>query len=252
MKNFFSAVRMNMWPIMGILSAGLLFASCMKSDDDNTNPPVAGLMAFNLAPDASSVGFAISGNNLTPNPLGFNNYTGTYLAIYPGSRSVETYSYSGAELAISQYDFEASKYYSLFLVGTDTSYEQVIVNDNLDSLSGAGKAFVRYINAIPDASVPTVTMSVNGTTAVNDNAAFKSVSGFVAIDPGTVTIHVTNGGNINASRTITLEQQKIYTVLLIGKPGASGDSALQVKYIQNGAIGDTAGRAGKAAAGPMN
>ena len=253
MKKVFSLVRRYALAGTGMLLAGFLLTSCLKDNDDTPNPPAAGLMAFNLSPDASAVGFSISGNDLTANPLGFNSYTGTYLAIFPGTRSVESYSFnSGNTLATASHDFGAERYYSVFLVGTDTSFANIVVEDKLDSLSGAGKAFVRYINAIPDASDPAVTITINGSNVVNDNASFQSVSEFVTVDPGSATVTVTNGGTINANRTIELEAQKIYTILLIGEPGTTGDTAVQVKYIQNGAVDDTANRTSAAANRSLN
>jgi len=238
MKKIFSPVRAGAWAMTSILAAGLLFASCKKSSNDNNNMPVSGLMAFNLSPDVSLGGFALSGNNLTASPLAFNNFTGSYLGIYPGSRSVEPYNFNtGATLTSVDFTFEPSKFYSVFLVGADSTYKNVIVNDNVDSLSTTtNQAFARYINAIPDASNPTVTIAVNGSNVVNDNAAFASVSEFTPVDAGSVTIHVTNGGTIEASRTITLEQRKVYTILLSGKPGGTGDNAVQIKYIVNGTV----------------
>jgi hypothetical protein len=231
----------------------LLFSACNKSGNENDNTPVSGLMAFNLAPDLSLAGFAISGNNLTPSPLAFNNYTGVYLRIYPGSRSLESYNFSsGAALATTTYNFEASKYYSVFLAGTDSGYQNIIVNDNIDSLTPSTQAFARYVNAIPDASAPTVTITSNGSNVVNDNASFTSVSEFTAINPGPVTINVSNGGTINANRTITLEQGKVYTLLLSGRPGGTGDNAVQIKYIQNGTVDASADKVSSSSARSIN
>ena len=149
--------------------------------------------------------------------------------------------------ATARQNFETSKYYSVFLVGTDANLENLIVKDNIDSLSVNGKAYVRYINAIPDASSSHVIIASGGSNAVNENASFKAVSEFVQIDPGQVSVSVNNGGTINASRTITLEKNVVYTVLLIGTPGGTGDKAVQVKYIANGVIESDAARMGKAA-----
>jgi hypothetical protein len=243
MKTIFSLVRIQAWAITAVVMAGLLFTGCKKTDTVDTDTNVAALMAFNLAADGPVIGFSLSGNNLTQSPLAFNGYTGTYKLIYPGGRSLEAYSFnSGNTLSsTSSFMFEPQKYYSAFLVGTAGNYENVIVNDKLDSLSGTGKAFIRYINAIPGASSPAVTISSNGSNIVNDNAAFRTVSEFVAIDPGSVTVHVTNGSTIEASRSITLEQQGIYTVLLSGTPGAVGDTAVQIRYIQNGKVNEATG-----------
>ncbi len=234
---------------MLIVAAGLLLTSCLKDKDatDNTNS-LAGLMALNLAPGQSSVGFSISTNNLTQFPLGYNEYTGIYLSIFPGTRSVESYSFhSGNQLASASQNFETSKYYSVFLVGTESNLENLIVKDSIDNLASNGKAYVRYIHAIPDASSSQVTVASIGTNAVNESASFKSVSQFVAVDPGQVSISVNNGGTINANRTITLEQNVVYTILLIGKPGGNGNDAVQIRYIANGMIESDAARMGKAA-----
>jgi hypothetical protein len=74
---------------------------------------------------------------------------------------------------------------------------------------------------------------------INTPAGFSSVSDFVAADPGQVAVSVKNGSNIDASRTISLEQGKVYTVLLAGIPGATDTTkAVQIKYILNGSLTD--------------
>ncbi len=213
------------------------FSSCLKNDD-NTQTPVAGLMAFNLAPDASAIGFSLSGNNLTSTPLAYTNYTGGYVGIYTGSRSITAFDAStGDALASSDYTFDRDKYYSLFLVG-DTAYQNVVVKDNIDTLPGtAGVAYVRYINAITGNLTPAVKISQNGNNVVNDNAAFGSVSDFTALAPGQITINVSSGDTLEADRSITIEERKVYTALLIGKPGVSDTAqSVKIKYIENGTL----------------
>lgn len=77
-----------------------LFSSCKKTPDTGSQLPVAGLMAFNLVPDQASVGFTVSGQNLTNSPLLYTNYTGDYLRIYAGNRDIASFDFnSGATLA---------------------------------------------------------------------------------------------------------------------------------------------------------
>ncbi len=253
MKKIFSSARLFVLAGIGILASGILLTSCLKDNDytDNNNTDIsAGLMAFNLAPGQSAAGFRIGGNTLTQFPLGYNNYTAVYLPIYPGARTVDAFSYnSGNTVATAAGNFQTGKFYSVFLVGTDSTLENVIVRDNFDSLASSGKAYIRYINAIADASSPSVTIASGGTNVVNVNAPFKSVSDFVAIDAGAAGITVNNGGTINANRTITIEAGKVYTVLLIGKAGGTGDSAVQVKFIANGQVEENAGRMSNNASG---
>ncbi len=240
MKTFLSSIRITLVQVICIVTVAVLLAACSKFNDDaanNNNTPVANLMAFNLATDQPSVGIALSGSNLTNNPLGYINYTGTYQRIYIGNRAVESYNNnSDSTIATTNFNFEANKYYSLFVAGANGNYTNIATRDNFDSLStSTGKAYVRYINAIPDSTKPTVSISANGNDIFNTPAAFSSVSDFAATDPGQVNIAIKNNSNIDASRIITLEKGKVYTVLLTGMPGAADTTkAVQIKYILNG------------------
>ncbi|HKO82591.1 MAG TPA: DUF4397 domain-containing protein [Chitinophagaceae bacterium] len=241
MKNFFSSIRMRLVPVSCVVLVIVLLAACSKfdNDDNNNNSSAAGLMSFNLAPDQSAVGVALSGSNLTNAPLGYTNYSGTYQPIYPGNRAVESYNYnSDSSIATLNYNFETNKYYSLFVAGANGVYTNIVTRDNFDSLSsGSGKTYVRYINAIPDSTKPTVSITANGNDVINAPAGFSVVSDFVAADPGQVTITVKNGSTIDANRTISLEQGKVYTVLLTGLPEATDTTkAVQIKYILNGSL----------------
>lgn len=240
MKSFFSSIRMALIPVTGLLAIAVLFSACSKFDnDDNSRTPVAGLMSFNLAPDQVAVGIALGGNNLTNSPLAYTNYSGTYQLVFPGNREVESYDYvKDSTITKVEYSFTADKYYSLFVVGANGIYKNVITNDNFDSLSSTtGKAFVRYINAIPDSTTPAVTFAVNGSNVISDNASFGGVSEFKEIATGNVEVKVSNNTTINANRTIALEQGKVYTILLTGLPGqADATKAVQIKYITNGSV----------------
>lgn len=253
MKSFFISVRKKVMILIFPMIAGLILVSCLKDNDLNDDNPVAGLMAFNLAPDAPFVGFTVSGGNLTASPLAYNSYTGVYRAVYPGAATVEAYNFnSGVSLAASGYTFEDSSYNSVFLVGTSGAYQNVVVKDELTQLTSSDQAYIRYINAIPDSSNPSVTVSVNGSVVINENAAFKNVSSFTAIDPGEVRIAVSNGSTIDTERIVTLEEKKVYTILLIGKPGDTGETAVQIKYILNGTTDESVNRSNSSSGRPVN
>ena len=228
---FFTAIA-----ICAIGSMGF-FSACKKSNvDNNNNVQAAGLMAFNLAPD-KAVAFTIGGNVLAGAPLAFNSFTGTYLPIYPGTRTVESFDYANStSLATATDSFAVDKYYSVFVVGANGAYHNVIVNDNFDALSGtSGKAYVRYINAINGSSNASVT--ITGSDANNSSIAFGNVSDFVAVTPGSTAITVTDGASVNVNRTITTEARKVYTVLLTS--GATSSDSAQIKFITNGTLDGT-------------
>lgn len=220
--------------------------SCKK--DNNTNQgmqPVAGLMAFNLSPDKQNIGFSIDGNNLTNAAIFYPNYTGNYLNIYPGQRSVAAYDYynPATPLATAQTNFVAGKLYSSFLVGSANNYKNILVNDQLDSVSAVpGKALVRYINAITDSSgAVTVNLSSGGTIISSSQSPFAFVSGFSPVNAGAFSIAIKNSTGIDSSRTVTLDEKTAYTFLLIGVPHST-TTPVQIKYIINGTLTDSAAR----------
>jgi len=239
MKNFFSSIRLGLIPAGCFLAVTMLLSACSKFDDDNnSDTPVSGIMSFNLAPDKSAVGISIGGNNLTNAPLSYTNYSGNYQLIYAGSRPVESYDYlKDSSISSVDYNFAADRYYSLFVVGVNGNYQNVITNDNFDSLaSTTGKAFIRYINAIPDSTKPAVTITANGSNGINDNASFKAISDFKEVNAGELVVKV-NSTTIDAARTITVQQGNVYTILLVGQPGQTDTTkAVQIKYILNGSV----------------
>lgn len=231
------SLRKLLLAVPSFLLAAALLSSCKKDTNNNTPIPVSALMAFNLSPDKSAVGVALSGNLLTNSPLNYTNYTSGYRNIYPGERSVQSYDYNkDTTLVTASFNFEDQRYYSLFVVGNNGSYKTVIVKDEIDSLSST-HAYVRYINAIPDSNALSVTVSANGSDIVNTVAPFSSVSSFTPVNTGYVSIAIANGGGVFANRTIPVENGKIYTVLLLGVPSATDTTkAVQIKYILNGTI----------------
>lgn len=241
MKRFFSSIRFGLIPISGVLVVAVLLSACTKFDDDDngTETPVSGLMAFNLVPDKAAIGIALNGNNLSNAPLSYTNFTGTYLRVYSGNREIESFDINtDSALAKSNYGFELNKYYSLFVTGANGVYTNIVTHDNFDSLnSSSGKAYIRYINAIPDSTKPTVSITANGINVFNTQATYTSVSDFAAADPGQISVGVKNNATIDASRSFSIEQGKAYTVLLIGVPGATDTTkAVQIKYIENGSL----------------
>lgn len=230
-------VRNNLLLLLGI-AAITVAAGCKKNNDNNPKPAVAGLMAFNLSPDQSVVGISLSGDHLLPLPYG--NYTGGYIRIYPGSRTTESYDVStGNTLAATTYTYETGKYYSLFVMGSDTSYRNVVVNDGLDTLAGVGgQSYLRYVNAITDSSQFTVTVNNGQNDVVHTSSHFADVSDFIKVDQGSVAVSISNGdSSVNATRTISLQQGRIYTILFLGNPsGLNARDSIRIRYIENGTL----------------
>ena len=243
MNKILSCFRKSLLPVVAVAVAGILFSACLKDNDgDNSQIPAAGLMAFNLAPDQQSLVIRLSGNSLTQTPLAYQNFTGVYQNIYTGNRSVSAYDYpESTPLVTSNQSFEQGKYYSLFVVGIDSNYRNVISTDNFDSLSGStGKAYVRYINAVIDSvNTANVTITSGGSSVVNDNALYATVSEFKEVAPGEISIAVKSSNGVDVNRTISVEAKKVYTILLSGVPGETDEnSKVQIKFVTNGTLSD--------------
>ena len=229
-----------MYSVAGILFLVLLLGACKKNDLPNNRTPTSGVMAFNLSTDKDAVGITLSGNNLFNSPLGYTSYTGVYLPVFTGNREVKSFNNNTASvLAISNQIFQDSIYYSIFVVGSNGSYHNIITNDSIKNLLVTpGQAFVRYVNAIPDSTIsPLVTISSNGATIISNNTAFGTVAPFTKVSAGNITIGVNNGDSIAVSRIIAVEQSKAYTILLTGIPNSVDTTkSIKIKFISNGTI----------------
>lgn len=232
--------------LLGVVTAGIMVSSCNKLDDgDDGQAAVSGLMGFNLASDQQAIIMALNGNTISNAPLAYGNYTGTYVAVYSGNRNIRSFnSTSGAELVSTDVILDTNKYYSSFLLGVNNSYSHLIVHDDFEGMSSTtGKAYFRYIQSIPGANPVNVVMSSGGTELLNDQASFGSITDFASADPGTLDITLSNGTNIDTSRSINLEAKKVYTILLMGHPDATNqEKRPQVKFILNGTLPEDGGR----------
>ena len=227
------------YSMAGILLLAVIFGAC-KKDNLSNRTPAAGVMVFNLSTDKDAVGIFLSGNNLFNLPLGYTSFTGNYLPVFTGNREVRSYNNnSNNVLSINNQIFKDSAYYSIFVVGRNGAYRNIIVNDSLNNLLiTPGQAFVRYINAIPDSTIsPLVTISVGGTNVISNRTAYGITTPFTKVNAGNITIGVNNGDSVAVSRTIAVEQSKAYTILLIGTPNAVDTTkAVKIKFITNGTI----------------
>lgn len=223
---------------MGVALLSGFLVSCNKKDAVSTPIPAAGLLVFNLAPDKEAVGFALSGNIINNSPLSYTSFNGFYQNIYTGTRDIEAFSFTDSVFAKSSFTFDNNGQYSIFLTGYNGKYQNITVKDEIDSAATADKAYVRFINAIPDSvNAPKVTITAGGSTITDATAAFNSVTPFTAVAGGDVKIVVSNGTTISAERTMPLVNGKVYTALLVGVPGSTDEfRKVQIRYIENGSL----------------
>ncbi len=226
---------------LAIVLAAALFTSCSKNKDNNRpDIPAAGLMAFNLAPDQRGVVVRLSGSAVTSQPLDYTNYTGYYQQIYAGNRDVQSFNYiAGKAITGTQsYHFEENKSYSVFVIGNDSVYQNVVSIDSIEeSKIAEGKAYIRYINAIADTiNTTTVTASSGGSVLINDNASFATINEFTPVNAGEVAV-VAKSSVVDINRTFSVQAGKAYTILLMGVPGEeSEEKKPHIRYVENGTV----------------
>lgn len=238
----FSFLQHRMAVAVMIVATGVLLSSCLKDKDNNVpDVPAAGLMAFNLASDQQSIDIRLSGSSLLSAPLAFSNYTGLYKRIYTGARDVQSFDFPDpVPLTTLNYDFKKDQYYSVFVVGRDSNYRNIVAIDSVaNDVVTSGSAYIRYINAIADSSSE---LNVRVANTVNEPAAFGRVSDFVAVTPGEIAVAIKNTGSIDVSRPITVQAGRLYTILLLGVPGATDEQKkVQIPFVENGVLSADSG-----------
>jgi len=221
--------------VLGLLGLLVTFTSCSSDDDARIDPDdLAGLMAMNMIVDQEAVGVSLSGSHVGNFP--FRGYTGGYVNIFPGNRSADAFSvYNRNTLATISFTYEPGKYYSLFMIGLKENYENIVVEDNLNDLkSEEGMAYIRYINGIATDKNPELTVSAKE-ELFSEEAVYGEVSSFEKIPAGELIFNLTDGDEIDAERTVKLEEGRVYTFLLVGNPdNRDGTKEVQIRYIENG------------------
>ena len=237
MKKAFFSFRASIPVVAAAVFAVALLSACNKKDAVTTHIPAAGIMVFNLAPDKDGIGVTLSGNLLNSTPLGYTDFNGNYQSIYTGTRDIQSFDLRDSILATSDFTFEDNNYYSVFVTGSNGSYQNIAVKDDIDSNATADKAYIRYVNAIPDSIAPVVSITSGGTNVSQAPAPFNTVSSFIPVNAGDVTIAAANGSNISTDRILTLENGQVYTVLIVGVPGATdNERKIQIRYVVNGSV----------------
>lgn len=225
---------------IGLAVLFTFFTACSSDDDSYYIDPdeLSGFMALNLIPDQSSVGATLSGNLVGP-PLPYRSYTGGYVSIYPGKRSTDAYAgRSRNTLATTTHSYEPGNYYSLFMIGKNDDYENIVVQDNLDTLqAGNNGAFIRYLNAVSGEETPDVEITKDTLSLFSGQADYGEVSPFIKSETGDIDVTIKNGAKIDTSRTITIEDGKVYTLLFAGDSESRDDfERVQIRYIENGTV----------------
>ena len=231
-------------PLAALLCAALLAACGENAVQDITAPlPAARIKFFNFGVNAPGVNFYANAVKMTAitSATGTEAVTGTayglpgaggfYSALQPGQ-----YEFSGKIAAATDKDLAITKVmatladgksYSFFVSGaydaTAKTAEGFVVEDPLAATIDYTTAYVRFVNAIPNAQ-PMTLYAKNTTTAaevaVGAAVTYKGAGAFTALPNGSYDLGTRIAGsatNVIARTAVSFSAGRVYTI------GARGD-----------------------------
>ncbi|MBU0695253.1 MAG: DUF4397 domain-containing protein [Bacteroidetes bacterium] len=132
----------------------------------------------------------------------------------------------GNVLSTNASTFEADKYYSIFVVGSPGATISGLLIEDKIPVQTAGKAFIRFVNAMPDGTamdfysgvIPDGAVNPTSSTAIFSNVAKGTSKDFIAIDATAVgtpyQFQLKSTGtntNVGSSINLTAVAGKAYT-----------------------------------------
>ncbi len=192
----------------------------------STSTATTSVQVINASPDAGTINFYLSGNLKTTSPVAYGN-SSSYFSTVAGNQTGEIKSAgTGVTLASNPVSLAANSYYSVFVLGqaSTNNINYVIATDNLNR-PAEGKAKIRFVHAV--SAAPQVNLLLNS-NVIFSAKAFKSVSDYTEITPGTYSIRATSSDVTSVGVTTAFNQAfengKIYTIVFKGAIGATTDA----------------------------
>jgi hypothetical protein len=210
-----------------LVLAGALVALACGEDEE-----AAGRLRMgHLSPDAGTVNLHVNGNEVLPGI----QYPGStlYYDVREGTNVVSLVSNATGETLISaNVDISGSADRTVLLVNTLANLETLVLSDD-NSLPAAGRVRVRLVPAAPSAGsvdvyVTAPDASLDGAVPAAAGVAFKTVSAYLDIAPGTYRVRVTNAGTTDLviDETLDLFAQYVTTISAIEAQGGGEPYAL--------------------------
>jgi hypothetical protein len=184
-----------------VLIAFTALTSCKKTE--TADPTISYLRVINASPSLATYNAYFNGNIVNSAALPFGG-SAAYTSYSAGSYSLKFTTASSTESLLTKtIALSASTYYSSYLINKPAALDIYTIGDDL-SLPATDKAYIRFINLSPDA--PALDLAkASATTTLFTNKAYKSASGFIAVDAGTYSLDAkeTSSGTIKTSLTGT-------------------------------------------------
>ncbi len=189
----------------------------------------ARIRVVHASPDAPAVDVYVNGTKAFANA--------TYKAITPyaetpaGSKLIQVVPTGktiaqGPVVISATIKVEAARYYSVLAVGKLSDIAPVVLADD-NTLPEAGKAYVRFVHASPNAPAVDVIVPAANNLKLFTNIAFKGVGKYTPVDAGTYNVSVRVAGTDSSAlevKGLTLDEKTVYTIYAFGL--ANGTPAL--------------------------
>lgn len=219
------------------LASALVFvSSCGKKDDDPDPIPatkVAKARFMNTCISSSALKVSLNNTPVSSiTGLSYLQSTG-YLDLAPATGVTTSFvlQTSNVNLVEAKQDYTVNTYYSVFATGIVNTPSIFVTTDDMSVSATTAK--VRFINLSPDNLNEDVYV---GDKKIDSAVVYKEATAFNPVNPGTYKIILQDPNDVPSG--ITLPSQafaagKIYTIILTGLKGGSGDAQLKATVITN-------------------
>ncbi|HEY4324934.1 MAG TPA: DUF4397 domain-containing protein [Mucilaginibacter sp.] len=223
MKTPKNASKMGLASFGAVCLLSLLLSSCLKTDNNNYNPPVALVAFVQASPNQPQLDFYLDNSKININPINYGDHF-DYFRAYAGSRVANFYDHTNMNKILSgTVQLAQNTNYSLFLANKPTQSEIVMLTDTINQPT-TGNASIRFVNLSPDA--PAVDLGVTGGTVLVSNKSYKGYSTFIPIKGNaTYNFQVLQTGTNTVLATlpnISLNSGSVYTVWFHGLAAPTG------------------------------
>ncbi|TCD12656.1 DUF4397 domain-containing protein [Pedobacter frigidisoli] len=169
--------------------------SCKKEETDTT---ISYLRVINASPTSATYNAYFNGTMLNTVALPYAGAV-AYSSYSAGSYNINfTTASSAVSLFTKTISLNQNTSYSFYLINKLGALDGLTIGDDLSTPS-LDKAYIRFINLSPDAPALDLAKSA-ATTSLITNKAYKSASGFIAVDAGTYALDAKDS-NLGAVKT---------------------------------------------------
>jgi len=226
--------------IIGLMLMALVLVFAVGCDDDEGNgvgpeQDKADIRVIHAGYDAPAVDIKVDGTTAFTN-IEYGATTG-YARINSGTRNITVTPAGAASPVFINVDLAlvTDAEYTVFAVGDLDNIEPIFDTDVRTPVSG--KVKIRVVHASPDAPNIDLKLDNGSGTALFSNLAFKDITSYLEVDPGTFTFAITPTGSTDevvVLNPITFIDGQVLTIMVHGSFDNSDEYPLQVRaYIDN-------------------